>query len=336
MDKQPIDWEKYWELVRRSSRIVLTSHVRPDGDSLGSQTAMGEVLAGMGKKVMMINSDPVPPTLRFLDPENRIRPLAELSDAERAEMAEADLFVSLDTSARAQLGKIFDTFVESKAVKAVIDHHVQRNDFPANFFVDSDAPATGSLVFDAVQAAGIPLTEPVAFKIFVALATDTGWFRFASVTAETYRMVAALVEAGVRPDEAYRIIYERESLGRMRLIGKALAKTESLFDGRLMFTSLLLSDFAEAGAHKSESEDIVNLTLQVADSRLAIIMVEQTGGGFKISFRSRCAIDCSQLAAGFGGGGHQAAAGAFLAESYEKSREMLLDAIEKAIAEHHI
>lgn len=336
MNSESIDWGKYWEMVRRAKKIVLTSHVRPDGDSLGSQLAMADALEGMGKSVLLINSDPVPPTLTFLDPNRRIRPFADLTDAQRRELDSADLLVSLDTSAKAQLGKMFDIFSTSGAQKAVIDHHVQRNDFPADYFVDSDAPATGALVFDALEAAKIPLTEPIAFELFVALATDTGWFRFASVTDKTLETAAALIRAGVKPDEAYRILYERESLGRIRLIGRALAKTESLFDGKLMFTSLTLDDFAAAGAHKSESEDIVNLTLQAADSKMAIIMVEQAGGGYKISFRSRCSVDCSRLAASFGGGGHQAAAGAFLPDTYETAREKLLMRIGEAIREESV
>lgn len=326
-----IDWDRYWEMVRDAETVVLTSHVRPDGDSLGSQTAMAEALENSGKKVWMINSDPVPPTLLFLDPEQKIRPIAELTEEEQKLLNSADLLISLDTSAKAQLGKMFDYFAGGKSKKAVIDHHVQRNDFAADYFVDSDAPATGELVFDALRAGKIELTPSIAFKIFVAMATDTGWFRFASVTPYTMEVAADLFRAGVEPAKAYQIIFERESIGRIRLIGQALAKTESLLDGRLMFTSLLLSDFAQAGAHKSESEDIVNLTLQVADSKMAVILVEQQNGGFKISFRSRCAVDCARLAAQFGGGGHQAAAGAFIPDDLGTTRARLLTAIEAAL-----
>lgn len=325
-----IDWNRFWTMVKAAGSIAVTSHVRPDGDSLGSQLAMVRAVRALGKEVLPVNSDPVPPSLRFLDPQGTIRPLDELTAEEREQLNNADLFLSLDTSSWAQLGKMAEFFRRDDVVKAVIDHHVLNSDLKAEFFVDSDAPATGSLVYQAIVASGLPLTQESARDLFVAVATDTGWFRFASTQAETYLEAAALVRAGVRPDAVYREVYEQESLGRIRLIGRALAKTESLLDGKLMLTSLLLSDFDAAGAHPSESEDIVNITLQTAGSRMAVILVEQRTGGFKISFRSRCAVDCSRLASQFGGGGHEAAAGAFLPLAYDEARSALVEAFAEA------
>ena len=326
-----INWKRYWELVDSARSIVLTSHVRPDGDSLGSQTAMAMALKARRKQVMMINADPVPPTLTFLDPRGEIRALGQLTGEEKKFLDQADLLVALDTSSKAQLGAMYDYFAGGPARKAVIDHHVQRYDFQAELFADSDAPATGTIVFDALRAGGIELTGPIAFALFTAIATDTGWFRFSSVTDRTFETAAALIRAGIRPDDLYRTVYEHESLGRIRLIGRALAKTEPFFDGRLMLTSILQSDFAEAGAHPSESEDIVNETLKIAGTKMALILIEQKNGDFKVSFRSRCSVDCSRLAASFGGGGHASAAGATLKFSYEETKKRLLDSSRKAL-----
>lgn len=333
-----LDWNRFWSLVDESETIILTSHIRPDGDSLGSQLALQLAMEALGKTVFSINSDPVPPTLRFLDPDSRIRPLADLTGEEKERLRSADLLIAVDTSATAQLGKMAEFYLspprhslpdggEVVARVAVVDHHVQKNEFPAEYFVDSDAEAAGAIVFRALTAGEREITTKIANLLFVALATDTGWFRFASVKPETWEIVASLQRAGVRPADVYRVIYEGESLGRVRLTGRALMKTEPHFDGRLLLTSLLLSDFEAAGAHPSESEDIVNLTLKVGGSEMALIMVEQKKGGFKISFRSRCAVDCSQLAARFGGGGHAAAAGAFIDAPYAEAKEKLLAAV---------
>lgn len=326
MNQKKIDWDRFWTLVADAERISLTSHVRPDGDSLGSQLALADALEALGKTVLCVNADPVPPSLAFLDPEKRVRRLADLTPEERAELDAVDMMITLDTSAKAQLGAMAELFQAFRGGKAVIDHHVQKNELDAEFFVDPDAEATGSLVFRALEAAGTPLSEKIAFRLFTAISTDTGWFRFASVTPETYEIAAALCRAGVRPDAAYKIIYEQETLGRLRLVGRALMNTEPYLDGKLMFTSLTLDDFAAAGAHPSESEDIVNRTLQVGGSEMAIILVEQKSGGFKISFRSRCRVDCSRLASRFGGGGHQAAAGAFLDLPFDEAKKAVIDA----------
>ena len=280
---------------------------------------------------MMINADPVPPTLTYLDPDGEIRALGQLTDGEKRYLAGADLLVSLDTSSKAQLGAMFDYFASGPARKVVIDHHVQRYEFEAELFADSEAPATGTIVFDALRAGGMEITRSIAFSLFVAIASDTGWFRFSSVSDRTFEVVAELIRAGVCPADVYRLVYEQESLGRIRLTGRALANTESFFGGRLMLTSLLLSDFDQAGAHPSESEDIVNETLKIAGTKMALILIEQKNGDFKISFRSRCAVDCSQLAASFGGGGHAKSAGAMLHYSLDETKKRLLDASKKAL-----
>ncbi len=326
---QKIDWKAFWEKVAGYQRFLLTSHVRPDGDSLGSQLAMAEALEKLGKSVLLVNSDPIPPSLTFLDPEKRIRSVAELTDRDRVEMAKVDAHLILDLSSWSQLGKMADFYRDSTAERLVIDHHHRKDEFPGTFFADPDAEATGSLVFDAISASPVEMTASMAFLIWIAIATDTGWFRFQSVKPETFEKGAALMKSGVSPAEAYKRIYEEETLGRIRLIGHALAKTESFLNGRLMFLSLRLTDFDEAGAHPSESEDIVNEALKVGGARMAIIMVEQRSGGFKISFRSRCAVDCSRLAGIFGGGGHTQAAGAFIDRPYEEAKRSLLEATEK-------
>lgn len=323
----PVDWKLLKTRLTEANSFHLISHVRPDGDAIGSQMTLALALKSLGKKVLMINSDPLPATLTWLDPEGQIGDLDSLTPEQRAEMDSVDLLVTLDTSSWAQLGKMADVVRNFKGRKIVIDHHAKGDDIGAERFVDPDSEATGSLIFRTLQELGLPLTREYAFPLFAAIATDTGWFRFSSVTSETYRKVAALVDAGVRPDELYKIIYEKESLGRLRLMGIALAKTEPFWDNKALFTSLLNEDFERAEAFRYESEDIVNMPLTVDGTLFSVIMVEQKEGGFKLSFRSRCEIDCSLVAARFGGGGHKKAAGASLNLPYEEGKQLIIDTI---------
>ncbi|MDD3588365.1 MAG: bifunctional oligoribonuclease/PAP phosphatase NrnA [Thermoguttaceae bacterium] len=322
-----IDWSNFKTMIDAAESILLISHIRPDGDAIGSQIALHRALAVYGKRVFSINANPLPPNLVFLDEDHVLGDLQNLSDDLRREMENVDLIICLDTSSWAQLGTMSDVIRASHAAKLVIDHHAKGDDIGAVRFVDSHAEAAGALVVKAIDALGLPLEYRYAFPIFVAVATDTGWFRFSSVTAETCRTAAKLIEAGVRVDDVYRILYEQETLGRIRLVGAALAKTEPYLQWRLMFTSLLLDDFNRAGALASESEDIVNMTLTVAGTELAVIMVEQSTGGYKLSFRSRCDLDCSQVAATFGGGGHRKAAGAFIDLPYEEAKRKVLQSL---------
>ena len=205
------------------------------------------------------------------------------------------------------------------------------DDLGAELFKDVDAEAAGRLVVEAADQLGVPLTAEIARPAFVALATDTGWFRFSSTTAGTLRLAARLVDAGACPDELYKQLYETDTHGRLRLIGRAIGNSQVELGGRLIYTWLELSDFAEAGALPSDSEDIINLTLAVGGTEVAVILVEQRSGGFKISLRSRCELDCSAIAEQFGGGGHKKAAGAILNEPLESARQKILDAVRAAM-----
>ena len=325
--QHPIDWHRFAEIVRTATKIILTIHQRPDGDCIGSALAMRQILLHLGKDVRIFAPHQTPPTLAFLDPHRYIKALEDLTIEETQWLQTADLFFVLDTSSWAQLGDIAPLFRSSSATKIVLDHHVKGNDIGAETFIDSNADATGTLVVQAADALGVPISAEIAQSAFVALATDTGWFRFSSVTPETFRTAERLVSVGVQPDAMYRELYEQESLGRVRLIGRTLSKTESYLDGQFLLTWILLEDFAAAEALSSDSEDIINMLLQVRGSKMAALISELKDKSFKISFRSRCEVDCSVLAAKFGGGGHKKAAGALMEPPFEEVKRAMTEAV---------
>ncbi|WP_164104158.1 DHH family phosphoesterase [Candidatus Laterigemmans baculatus] len=324
-----VNWPAFVKTIEQHQSFVLTSHIRPDCDALGSELGMAGVLRALGKDVQIVNAHRTPPALQFLDPASRIDVLGETIEAEDVR---ADCLMVLDTSAWPQLGDMGEVIRKMAAQKIVLDHHVAEDDLGAIFFKDVFAEATGTLVVQAADALSVPLTREIAVPLFAAIATDTGWFRFGSVTAETYRIIARLIDAGVVPSEVYADLYERDTLGRVRLRGRILSRTEGRRDGKLVYTYVLKEDFAATGANPSDTEDAVNLTLAIEGTRVAVIMVEQLRGGFKLSFRSRCGVDCSELARHFGGGGHRAAAGAFLEGTLADVEARVLPKVEEAMA----
>ncbi len=325
----PVNWSRFVELVRSAQRWVLTSHLRPDCDALGSELGMCSILESLGKEVQIVNPQRTPPNLQFIDPQRRIRALHE--DVAPAAVAGCDALLVLDTSAWAQLGAMGDFLRSFGGLKLVLDHHVSEDDLGAEVFKDVQAEATGRLVVEAAERLGVPLNAEMARPLFAALATDTGWFRFSSTSSETYRTAARLIDAGVVPGELYNALYEQDSLARVRLIGRALARAQTELEGRLVHTAITLEDFTATGALPSDTEDIINLTLTVAGTRVAVMLVEQAAGGCKLSLRSRGELDCSRVAEQFGGGGHKAAAGAMLAAPLETARQHVLDAVRRAI-----
>lgn len=303
-----VNWKRFVDQISHYQSFVLVSHVRPDCDALGSELGMAHVLRQIGKDVRIINAHRVPPSLQFLDPAGNIEILGD--DVEPEDVS-ADCIMILDTSAWVQLGDMADVVRAASCDKMVLDHHVGEDDLGATMYKDYQAEACGTLVVQAADALGVPITRQMAQPLFAAIATDTGWFRFGSVTAETYRVIARLVDAGVVPAEVYSDLYERDTLARLKLRGLILSRTQSELDGALMHTYVETRDFEAVGALPSDTEDSINLTLAVANTKAAVIFVGQRRGGFKISFRSRCDLAVNEIAEQFGGGGHKAAAGAF-------------------------
>jgi phosphoesterase RecJ-like protein len=324
-----VNWTRFAEVVRSHQRWVLTSHIRPDADALGSELGMAGVLEAAGRQVTIVNGQQTPPNLAFLDPGRRIRTIGV--DITPGELADTDAILVLDTSAWIQLGSMAEVMRASQAKKYILDHHVSQDDLGAEAFKDTTAEATGRLVLDAARHLGVRLTADIATPLFAAVATDTGWFRFASTGAGTYRAGAELIEGGAVPADIYRALYERDSLARLRLVGCTLARAQTELGGRLIYTNIRREDFAATGAVPSDTEDIINMTLQVAGTEVAVIFVELAAGGVKVSFRSRGAVDCSKLAECFAGGGHKAAAGATLAGTVEEARGKVLDAVRNAM-----
>lgn len=304
-----IQWSRFKEIVAQAQNIVLTSHIRPDCDALGSELGMAGLLEQMGKRVRIVNGQVTPPNLEFLDPDKKL--LAIDVSIMREALADCDLVIILDTSAWIQLGPVGDWIKDSGVQRIVVDHHQGEDDLGAELFKDRNAEATGAILTRAAAELGCHLTPAIATPLYAAIATDTGWFRFPSAGAECYRTAAALIEAGANPSWIYAQIHEQETIGRIRLRGVVLGRVQTELEGRLVHTWIKQEDFAQTGALPSDTEDLINLALSIRGTEFAVIFVEQKTGGVKISFRSRCAINCNEVAGRFTGGGHRAAAGAF-------------------------
>ncbi|MGD9126337.1 MAG: DHH family phosphoesterase [Planctomycetia bacterium] len=309
---------------------MLTTHIRPDCDALGSTLAMAEVLRRLGKTVEIVVGYETPPNLAWIDPDRQIKQLDK--DISREALAEIEVIVVLDTSAWAQMSHLETFLRESPAMKIVIDHHVSGDDLGAAMMKNDSAAATGELVAEIVDFFDIEWTPDLAVPLYAAVATDTGWYRFPSVTSHTYRIAAEFIEGGAVPSEIYAQLYESETLARLKLVGRVLSRAVTELDGRLIYTWVEKADFEQTGALPTDTEDVINMTLSVAGTKGAVILVEQPEGQFKVSLRSRGKMHSAEVAETFGGGGHKAAAGAMVDGPLEVAREKVLDAVRVAMA----
>lgn len=319
-----IDWEPLRGVIEANQRFVLTSHVRPDADALGSELGLAALLEARGKSVQIINPSASPETLLFLDPQKRVKKIGESATVEEA--VDADVHIVLDTSAWTQLQGMSRVLKQTSATKVVIDHHVSSDDLGAIEFKDVTAEATGTLIFRMAKAFDWPITPEVAVPLFCAIATDTGWFRFSSTTSDTLRIAGELMDAGANPANIYQMLYERCAPSRLKLAGLVLSRVTQDCGGRLAYTWVSQADFAETAAKPVDTEDLVNECLRIDGTECAFIAIEQMNRGVKVSFRSRSDVNVAQVAEQFGGGGHKQAAGAMLPGPLKEATQRVLAA----------
>ncbi len=318
----PLDWSPLVDLLRRHERPLLMTHIRPDADGLGAQLALHDALTAIGKKPRMAIASKLLPRYEFLDPKRTV-----IEDFRPAAFTDCDCVVVLDTGTWNQLGDFGKWLQASPLPRAVVDHHRTQDDIasPGLQFVDITAEAAGRLSYEIIRALGAPISPTAAHCLFMAIATDTGWFRHPNATPATFALCGELVALGARPTELYEQLYEAATLARFKLTAVALQRLAVVGGGKVAYTEILLSDYAATGSVPGDTEDLINYPRGVEGVEIALVFIEQQDGGTKVSFRSRAA-DVSKLAERFGGGGHKLASGARVQKPLAEVRTEVLAA----------
>ena len=320
----PVDWSPLVDLLRRHDRPLLMTHIRPDADGLGAQLALAEGLRQLGKSPRVAIASKLPPRYEFLDPgRTEIEDFRTPGDAFNT----CDVAVVLDTGTWNQLGD-FGVFLKNSPIpRAVVDHHRTQDDLGGLQLVDTSSESAGRLSWELIRALGAPITPRMANHLFMAVATDTGWFRHPNATPATFALAAELVAAGANPTDLYERLYESSSLARYRLLGVALERLQTRANGKIAFTEIYLADYPATGSVPGDTEDLINYPRAIETADVALVFIEQIGGGTKVSFRAR-ALDVSKVAERFGGGGHKLASGARTDDPLPKTRDAVLAAVE--------
>jgi phosphoesterase RecJ-like protein len=302
--------EQVMDVIRRHGRFVLTTHVNPDGDGLGSELALMAGLRRLGKSPAIVNHSPTPEHYRWLDPAG----FAERYEAGRHDsvIASAEAILVLDTNQPDRLRAMEGPVRASAATRAVIDHHLDPHPFADAYFIDSDATSTGEMIFRLLEAiGGVEIDAEIAVPLYTAIMTDTGSFRYPRTGAGTHRIASRLIECGADPPSIFGKVYETWSPGRMRLLGEAL-DTLSLSGGGAVASMMTTREmFSRTGTTEIETDTFSTYPMNIRNVRIGILFTELTDG-VKISFRSKGTIPVNLLAKEFGGNGHLNASGARL------------------------
>ena len=305
-------------LLREGQRFVLTGHVRPDGDCIGAQAALARVLEALGKKVWIVNPDPIQEQFDYLSAELRYGVFS-------GDLPAHDVAVLLDFSELSRTGPLAEPLAAASSKKVVVDHHVfEGRPWWDAAYVDSSASATGLLVYRIARALGVELDPVAAAGVFTSMVTDTGWFKYSNTDAETLRVAGELVERGVRPHELFASIYQRNARDQPRGVGRALSRLEYLAGGRLAVVDLSVARSGES--ELADGDDVLDLVRAVGRVEVVLLLREQREGVVRVSARSKGDFDVQRLMAGFGGGGHVKASGATLPGPLAESKSALVAA----------
>ncbi len=319
------DYQRAARVIAGCSRVLVTSHIRPDGDAIGALVAMRSVLQRLGKEPIAVTLDPVPPKYELLV---QTEPLDLWQRGQRAIAGNApEAVVVIDTCTRNQIEPIAPYLESLRCPKIVLDHHTTREDMGDVYLIDKSASASCVLLLEWADAVGWPIDDTAAEALFVGISTDTGWFRFVNTDARTLRSAARLIEFGLQPGAIYERLFLRDSPGRLRLLGALLGTLELHADGRVAVVCLTQEMFRQCGARPGETEDLINEPQRIASVLATILLVEQDDDRVRISMRSKSTINVAEIAEQFGGGGHERAAGAWLPGRLEDVKDPVIQAV---------
>jgi len=320
------DFQKAVELISKSGRILVTTHTRPDGDACGCMAAMCDVLTALGKKVKLILLSPLPEWYEFLFAEKLpiLGSDVSLEQLKQGQFCEPDLIMIIDTHSYSQLPQFDHYLKQNDKPVLVIDHHVTADGLGDVELVEQDAAATGLIVFDLLKYADWPVTEKIAQALFIAVATDTGWFQFSNTDSAVFSSCAELIDAGASPTKIYHDLYQNFSHQRFKLMTAMFNTLELHLDGRYATQHLLQRDFEQAGAARKDTENLIDECRRISTVEAAALFVELKDGRIRCSLRSGGAIDVRKIAQKFGGGGHTMAAGLYLSPPLENAKALIL------------
>ncbi|HEY2924627.1 MAG TPA: bifunctional oligoribonuclease/PAP phosphatase NrnA [Candidatus Eisenbacteria bacterium] len=317
-------FEGFESFIADRREFLITAHVDPDGDAVGSSLGLALALRHLGKTADVVLDSPLPETLRFLPAAETIRRPEEAP--KRYEAA----FI-LDSSALDRVGTVAERCLAPGAKLAVIDHHWGNEGFGGVRMVNPEASATAELVYDLIEQLRIPITPEIAECLYTGILSDTGGFRYANTSSRTLRVAARLVERGARASRVAEELYATKTAPSLRILGMALASLETKSEGRIGAMTISRDMFERAGAKPEDADGIVQYAKALAGARVGLLVQEVAPNEIRASLRSDGTVDVNQVASLFGGGGHRNAAGLRVRGDLERVRNDLFQALERAM-----
>lgn len=305
-------------LIKGNSTFLLTAHIFPDGDNVGSLMALRAGLLKLGKRVQVAIDDSIPTAYEFLEgSQSIVRPESVTDDFE--------VVIVLDSSSIDRIGAV-QNLLKPNMPLINLDHHVSNTGFGTLQYIDEQAAATAEIIYQLLLDLGVALNIDMASAIFTGIATDCGFFKYANTTPRTMRIAAEMVSYGAKPQEISDAV-EMRTLPVLKLLSRVLDRIEVSSDGKIAWLTIDPTLVSSLGADQQDTDGFINYARYIKGVEVAVLFREVPGWGIKVSMRSRQNVDVSKIALQFGGGGHKRAAGCTFDTSMEDAKRLLLTTI---------
>ena len=312
-------FEKVTKCIKENKRFLITTHINPEGDAIGSEIAMALILKKLGKSVVVCNTDPVPRNLQFLPYSKKIKQAREINNR-------FDAMFVLDCGSKDRVGLFKKGAMPLPPPIVNIDHHITNEKFGYINYIDAKATATGDIIYRLAKALKIKIDKDIATAIYTTLLTETGSFRYSNTNSGILRISAELIDTGLNPWRISQQIYETNTFQRLKLLGTLLDEMEIDSTGKIAWVTITSAHYAATNTTVEDVEDFINFPRSIKGVETAILFRESEEDLYKISFRSRGTIDVTRLALKFGGGGHKYAAGCTVKGSLNEVKKKVLQA----------
>lgn len=312
--------------IEDHNSFAVVSHVRPDGDAIGSVLALGHALEQLGKSVRYLNNDGCPKSLEFLPGSEKVEISGEVG------VLDVDVAITLDTAAHVRIGEGSLEAIKNAKLLINIDHHISNPGYGDLSYVDPNSPATGQIIYELLISLGLPVSRISRDSIYVAVSTDTGSFQYPGTTQRTYEMAADLVGRGLNVGEINQLIYDNQPYRRVELMRALLNTLDRSDDGLLVWWDLPMATKNELELVDDDSEGLIDFIRSVQGVVVAVFFEDLDGGKVRVSMRSKDArVNASEICGVFGGGGHALAAGIRMPGPLEEAREKVLAVIRESV-----
>ena len=319
------------DLLLDKSKILITTHVNPDGDAIGSSLGLYNFLIKLGHEVIVVVPNDYPDYLKWMKSDKKILNFSDNTDKVQKLINDIQIIFCLDFNNLSRINELGKLIEKSNAKKVLIDHHLNPDDFYDFKYHDVNASATAELVYDLISYIDDNLIDKdISDCIYTGILTDTGSFRFSSTTSKVHRIIAKLLDAGVKSEKIGKKIYESNSFDKLKLLGYSLSeKLEIICNGKVAYIVLTRKDLLNHNYRKGDTEGIVNYALSILGVNMAVLIIE-TKDRIKFSFRSSGNFSVNKFANKyFNGGGHKNAAGGSIEDKLSVALNIFLKSVSK-------